>query len=113
MSAAADLGIDIAAHRSSRFTGYLADWADLILTMTAEHRGEVLAEAPDAAGKTFTLKGFSARQTGREMAIDEDVVDPLGMTRAEYLKIAREIEGLIDEIVPALTDGRLPLAREA
>jgi hypothetical protein len=35
------------------------------------------------------------------------------MSQPGYLEIAREIQGLIDDIVPALTDGRPALAKEA
>jgi hypothetical protein len=79
--------------------------------MTVEQLEEVLAEAPQAKGKAFTLKSFAARQAGREDPVDYDVADPLGMSEAGYRAIAREIEGLIDDVVPALTGGRL--AREA
>ena len=112
VAAAAEIGIDIAAHRSSRFTTYLADWADLILTMTAEQKDEVIAEAPAAQAKTFTIKSFAARQAERDDPVDGDVADPLGMPRSAYSNVARELEGLIDDIVPALTEGRPALAKE-
>ena len=112
VGAAADMGVDIAGHRSSRFTSHLADWADLILTMTAEQRDEVIAGAPEARNKTFTLKSFAAIQAGREEPVDGDVADPLGMSASTYREIAREIEGLIDDIVPALT-GEPAMAKES
>lgn len=112
VSAAGELGIDIAAHRSARFTSYLADWADLILTMTEEQREEVLSEAPEADGKTFTLKSFAATQVGGDEPFDPDVADPLGRSADEYARVAREIQGLIDDIAPTLSRGRVELVRE-
>jgi protein-tyrosine phosphatase len=97
VAAAADLGIDLSEHRSTRFTRDLAARADLIITMTAEQREEVRREAPEAADKTFTLKGLV-----RKAAVDPDVADPLGLDDNAYGEIAREIEGLIDDLIPSL-----------
>jgi protein-tyrosine phosphatase len=49
---------------SQRVSEQLMNWADLVLTMTAGHKHELLLRHPNAAGKLFTLKEF---------VIDEDV----------------------------------------
>ncbi len=108
VAAAADLGIDISAHRSSRFTSDLAGWADIVITMTAEQAAEVKHEVPDAADKTFTLKSLV-----RETPADPDVADPLGLDASAYGEIAREIEGLIDDLLPTLKDERVAVAEES
>lgn len=36
-------------------------WADLILSMTSSHKRAIIQRYPEAAGKTYTLKEFSAR----------------------------------------------------
>ncbi|MGH2764542.1 MAG: hypothetical protein ACRDKA_01300, partial [Actinomycetota bacterium] len=60
VATAAERGIDIAEHRSAPFAHDLASWADLVITMTAEQRDEVLDTAPEAAPKAFTLKELVA-----------------------------------------------------
>ena len=107
VAAAADLGVDISGHRSTRFTRDLANWADLIITMTAEQSAEVRSEAPEADGKTFTLK-----ELVRETPADLDVADPLGLDASSYAEIAREIRGLIDDLLPVLQGDRFAVAGE-
>ena len=130
VAAAAELGVDIAGHRSTPFSSELGASADLVVTMTGEQREEVLAELPDAASRTFTLKELvaildslppvassptreslqarvaeadEARRAGRARApVDEDVVDPLGLSQLTYRAVAKEIEDLIDGMLRGL-----------
>ncbi len=128
VAAAAGLGIDIAAHRASKFTGELGAWADLIITMTTEQSEEVRELVPDASPKTFTLKELvailgslpqaaatsredllkriaeadRARENGFEPPVDLDVSDPLGHSETVYQAVAHELEGLVDELVAGL-----------
>jgi protein-tyrosine phosphatase len=129
VAAGVEAGIDIAAHRSSRFRADHADWADVVLTMTGEQRDEVLAVSSGARSKTFTLKEAAAllrdrppvegpldrsmllgriaeadgvRQAGAPQLADEDVADPLGMSALTYRAVAAEIEGLVDGLLRGL-----------
>lgn len=134
--AAADRhGVDIRAHRSSRFTGDLARWADLIITMTAEQAREVLEALPEAGPKTFTLKelvaivaslptvaakeptregllqriadaGRARTQAGYGAPADLDVADPLGLSQTVYLAVAAELDHLIDALMREMVGGR-------
>jgi protein-tyrosine phosphatase len=127
---AAERGIDISGHRSSPLARELVDWADLIVTMTAEQRDEVSALDPGVVAKTFTLKELVAllgalpppagertrerllariveaeglRASGTAPApADEDVVDPIGMTEDTYRAVAWELEELTDALVKGL-----------
>jgi protein-tyrosine phosphatase len=126
----AERGIDISDHRSTSVSPDLIGWADLIITMTAEHRDEVLDMKPDAADRTFTLKELVAllgalpppeversrdallarvdeasalRASGRAPTpADEDVVDPIGMSDETYRAVAWELEELTDALVRRL-----------
>lgn len=137
---AQERGVDLAEHRSSPFGTDLAGWADLILTMTAEQRDEVLHEAPQAEPKTFTLKELVAvlgvlpapagspsregllqriaqadrlRREGRApRATDEDVVDPLAMSMETYRAVCWEIEELVDGLIRGLAGASEPVAVE-
>ena len=134
----AERGIDISDHRSTPVSSDLIGWADLIITMTAEHRDEVLDMTPDADDRTFTLKELVAllgalpppeversreallarvdeasalRASGRAPApADADVVDPIGMSDETYRAVAWELEELTDALVRRLAgaDARIP-----
>ena len=137
---AEERGVDLAEHRSSPFGADLAGWADLILTMTAEQREEVLYEAPQAEPKAFTLKELVAvlgalpaptgsptregliqriaqadhlrREGMAPRAADEDVVDPLAMSMETYRAVCWEIEELVDGLIRGLAGASEPVAVE-
>lgn len=52
---AGELGHDLSGHRSRRLVAPLVDQADLVVTMTREHRSAVVALVPRAVRRTFTL----------------------------------------------------------
>ena len=133
---AASRGIDISEHRSTPFAGDLAEWADLIVTMTGEQREEVLESVPDAGPKTFTLKELVALFGGlppadgntREAMVsriadadrlrrsgeaprpaDEDVADPIGMSEDTYRSVGWELEELTDALVRGLAGVNAPV----
>jgi protein-tyrosine-phosphatase len=136
VAAAAERGADIAGHRSASFTPEVAGWADLVLTMTAEQRDEVLEAVPEAGGRTFTLKelvpllgalpppdgpasreGMLARLADADRLradgagprpADEDVADPLGLGMEAYRATCWEIEELVDATVRGLVGEPVP-----
>jgi protein-tyrosine phosphatase len=136
--ATAERGVDISGHRSSHFTPAMAAGADLVLTMTAEQRAEVLHSAPEARGRTFTMKELVAllgalppppggqskeamvariaeadrlRATGEgPRPADEDVADPIGLSADTYRAVAWEIEELTDALVHGLAEVTEPVA---
>ena len=59
-------------HKSSIFNAQDAAWADLILTMTAAHKDQVLRLSEEAHGKTYTLNEYAMPQKG------VDIQDPYG-----------------------------------
>ena len=85
----ADWQIDISGHRSQPVTDELVAQADLILTMTPEHREEVLSHDPSAASKTFLLKGFPGSGKNDPTLY---VRDPIGGGPGEYQRSFLEIE---------------------
>jgi protein-tyrosine phosphatase len=137
VAAAGERGVDIERNRSTTFLPELADRADLVVTMTEEHKEEVLDLAPEAGAKTFTLKELVGlldelpaadpavsrdalldriaaadrmrRHPDALLAEDTDVADPLGLSMEAYRATAWEIEGLIDRLVEGLA-GRAAMA---
>lgn len=59
IQAAGELGADLRGHRARHLTPELVEQADLILTMTREHKQEILRRMPQARGKVYTLKEFA------------------------------------------------------
>ena len=51
-------GIDISGHVARRLDPSMIRGADLVLAMAGEHRDAVVRHAPEARGRTFTLKEF-------------------------------------------------------
>ena len=53
-------GLDPSGFRSSELTEADVEWADAILTMTANHKRHVLERFPSAVDKTHALKEFAS-----------------------------------------------------
>ncbi|MCE5277459.1 MAG: L-threonylcarbamoyladenylate synthase [Planctomycetaceae bacterium] len=79
IDAAAELGADISAHRSTSLTGELASSADILLCMSPMHVDEVRRIAPSAVSRTELLDE------------DQPVSDPLGGGSGTYRQAARQI----------------------
>jgi protein-tyrosine phosphatase len=134
--AAAELGIDISAHRARQLRADDVRSAQLVLAMAGEHRDAAARSAPDAAHVAFALKELvglleelprvpfandptaalaeRVREadvlrrdgTGHRMP-DEGVVDPLGMPLDGFRAVARDL----DTWCARLADGLFGRAR--
>ncbi len=78
-------GLNLTEHMSQPLREPLVRNADFIFTMTRSHREAILAQWPDAAGRTFVLD-----VDGR------DISDPIGGTSEMYDACANQIEALIE-----------------
>jgi protein-tyrosine-phosphatase len=142
VAAAAELGIDISAHRARHVDVDEVLRSTLVLAMAAEHRDEIFRLMPDAAGKTFTLKelvrlldalppGRSAGDPGDVLGErvadadalrreregpgrprDEDVTDPLGRRMWTFRAVASDLEEWCGRLVDRLY-GPVPARAEA
>jgi protein arginine phosphatase len=115
-------GVPIDEHRTLELDQELVDWADVLLGMSREHVRETVRAFPDAARKTFTLKGFlellpslppyedteswlQAAEQARDRAeaiTDTDIDDPIGEREAAYRRVAAEIRDLIERLAQGL-----------
>lgn len=68
VQALAEMGLDLSSHRARQLTAAMVREADLILTMTAEHRDRILRDYPEARGKTYTLKEYVQGPEDPELA---------------------------------------------
>jgi protein-tyrosine phosphatase len=80
LEAMREQGADLSAHESQPLTENLARQADVIWTMTASHRANILAQFPEAGGRVAMLSPDR-----------HDVIDPIGGTLATYRKCADQI----------------------
>ena len=88
----AERGIDVGAHRATQITANDVRHSDAILTMTAAHKEKLIAQFPDAKGKTFTLAEYATDQP-------KDVEDAFGKPMDFYRAMVKQME---DYLGPAL-----------
>jgi len=88
-------GLDLSAHRARRLGQAHVDTADLVLTMSPQHRDRVMDFG--GGGKVFLLGSYAGR-TGEEAA----VTDPYGAELDEYRVTFRELQGLIQAAIGRL-----------
>lgn len=51
-------GIDLASHQAQKLTPELIREADIILTMTQDHKSQVISMVPSACSRVYTLKDY-------------------------------------------------------
>ncbi len=124
-------GIDLSEHLSRRLSGDIVDDADLVIGMTADHVGGVIAHDPTAVDRTFvmgeivrlgrrvgarrpgqTLREWAAevaalRPPGRPPGIGADSIpDPVGEGLEVYQATADRLDALCAELAALiLPDG--------
>ena len=121
-------GVDLSSHRSRIVDRELLEGADLALAMSREHLREAVLALPDTWPRAFTLKELVRRgemigprapgesieawlaraHSGRNRAdllgssSEDDVEDPIGLSRSAYEKTADELADLVDRLVDLL-----------
>ena len=85
----AERGLNLESHRSRVVTASLLESADLILTMTRNHREALCAEFPQVEHKIHLLSEL----------IDQtfDIDDPVGGSEEDYRVCADEMEQILDK----------------
>jgi protein-tyrosine-phosphatase len=72
-------------HYAQRLDEALADWADVILTMTPHHKHEIVLEMPTIAEKVYTITEYDDQE-------DLGISDPFGASVDVYQQCAEEIQ---------------------
>lgn len=85
-------GIDISKHKARILHRDLVESADLILTMSKNHKRQLLNKYDDIADKVYTLKEYAYKR-------EEDIEDPFGRGLDAYKKAKEEIKEAIKEII--------------
>jgi len=92
LAAAAEIGLDLSAHRARLLTEELVSDADIILAMEGKHMAGILALYPRAAGRVHTLA-------------DVDIADPFGSPLQEYMRARDEIEAAVRRSLSLINRG--------
>ncbi len=100
-----EFGADLNEHRAKRLTKEMVDSAELILSMTAQHKQHIIQIYPGAQDKVYTLTEFAYLD---EDGIDNknlDITDPYGMPAEVYKACAGEIFNILKRIYEKIIDG--------
>ncbi|HHW03913.1 MAG TPA: low molecular weight protein arginine phosphatase [Thermoanaerobacterales bacterium] len=91
-------GIDISSHRARQLSEEILK-ADLILTMTKNHKDYILNRFPNTKGRVFVLEEFASDRMGDE---DVDISDPYGGDEETYRRVAMEIKEKLKNVLARL-----------
>ncbi|MGM0471010.1 MAG: low molecular weight protein arginine phosphatase [Bacillota bacterium] len=108
-------GIDISDHEAQKLTADLVKEADLILTMTRQHKDTVLNKVPESKDKVYALKEFSEdldeleektakieeiynRINNQREAFLDDKGAKIEQLRKRHQELIHEIEEIEDEL---------------
>lgn len=83
-----DIGIDIYNYKSKPISKNLIRNCDIILTMTKEHKDQLLEIANDLNKEIYTIKEFAFEK-------EEDILDPCGEDLGTYRRTLQEIEDCV------------------
>jgi len=93
--------IDISLHKAKMLDTNDVLQADLLLTMTRQHRDTLRGKYPDKCTNIFTLKEYAYPELGVDSNL-LDISDPFGMPYQQYESCAREIFGCVKSVINKL-----------
>lgn len=99
-------GIDLSGHKAQQLTPDMVREADLVLTMGAGHKWQLLGVIPEAGDKIFLLKEFAFGQNRAE-AGSLDIADPFGQPVDVYRESAWQLREAIERVVERLLKEKL------
>lgn len=97
-----NMGIRVKRHRARQLSSEIAEKADLILTMEAQHLDELLAICPEAQDKAHTLKGYADGVDGYPGDDEFDIHDPFRQPLEVYQSVAEEILEAVKKVISTL-----------
>ncbi|MGI6526714.1 MAG: low molecular weight protein arginine phosphatase [Caldicoprobacterales bacterium] len=90
-----ELGISLTNHQTRQVDDELLKQADLILTMTEQHKSTIQASVPSVWDKIHTLKEYAGME-------DKNISDPFGRSDEAYRRTAGEIRLALEKILDKL-----------
>ncbi|MGG3671479.1 low molecular weight phosphatase family protein [Bacillus cereus] len=95
--ALAEKGISI-DHAAQQVNEALLDWADIVVTMTENHKQIVLGHYPSVEKKLNTLYGLTE-------GIGKDISDPFGGSLSIYKETLDQMEKLVQTLLKKHSEG--------
>jgi protein-tyrosine phosphatase len=95
--ALAEKGIVI-DHAAQQVNDTLVDWADIVVTMTENHKQIVLGYYPSVEKKLDTLYGLTK-------GVSKDISDPFGGSLSIYKETLEEMEKLVQTLLKKHSEG--------
>lgn len=84
-------GMD-SSHCAQRLNQQLVEWADVILTMTEQHKNVILQESPSSLEKVYTLTEYISNDSF-------DIMDPYGASVEVYRRCAEELHQHLENLI--------------
>lgn len=84
-------------HQTKKISNEVMKWADIVLTMTMEHKRILNEHWPEYTDKVYSLKEFIQSANGTDH--DLDIADPFGGSLEIYRSTAKEIEEAINRMI--------------
>lgn len=94
-NAARKIGVSLRGFRSKPLTRRRVARADLIITMTQEHKREIDLRWPDAAARTYMISDYTGSGRGA-------IRDPIGRPDRFYEECAEDLSDEISRMLPKL-----------
>lgn len=91
-------------HRSQPATEELLQWAELVLTMTSQHKELLIMEYPEYEAKIYTLKEYTGNAD--EESHEYDISDPYGGDLHVYRSTRAELEEQIDRLIEKIESAK-------
>jgi len=93
-AAVASLGLSLVSHKATALSMNMIEAADLVFTMTRQHRDAILRALPTAGRKVFTLAEY--------VEAEEEITDPYGGDLSSYQNCLLLLKKNIDKAWPMI-----------
>lgn len=93
-AAVASLGLSLDSHKATALSMNMIEAADLVFTMTRQHRDAILRALPTAGRKVFTLAEY--------VEAEEEITDPYGGDLSSYQNCLLLLKKNIDKAWPMI-----------
>jgi protein-tyrosine phosphatase len=93
VEAMAELGIDLSGHRSRPLQAEQLKEAEMVVTMTAAQRLELIQDFPEVGNRVFLIKSFGTSK------VPADITDPFGGSIQAYRKTRDEIDRALADLI--------------
>jgi len=93
-AAVASIGLSLVSHKATALSMNMIEAADLVFTMTRQHRDAILRALPTAGRKVFTLAEY--------VESEEEITDPYGGDLSSYQDCLLLLKKNIDKAWPMI-----------